>query len=152
MSRLEPTHYASYDLSISIKKPRALVWKALTQETNDWWLPDFHMVGTGSVVTLTAEAGGQLVEKLEGGGSLLWFTVCMVDPGKSLHLVGQSFPEWGGPATTMLKLAIKDDADSCKLIISDAIVGRVTDSSLTSLRDGWLELFTKGLKAHCEAK
>ena len=98
---------ANYELEVSIDRPRETVWKALTQDTNAWWLPAFHMVGEGSTVTLRAEAGGQLLEKRESGGSLLWYTVHMVDPGNSIHLVGYSFPEWGGPGVTMLKLALE---------------------------------------------
>jgi hypothetical protein len=109
------------------------------------------MVGEGSVVTFRAEAGGQLLEKREGGGSLLWYTVQSVDPGKSIHLVGYSFPEWGGPAVTMLKLAIEEVGRGCKLIVSDALLGHVSDKQIESLRQGWTELFTDGLKKHCEA-
>jgi hypothetical protein len=151
-SHYEPARVARYELEIAIQTSRDKLWRALTQETNAWWLPSFHMVGEDSVVTLRAEAGGHLIEKREGGGSLLWYTVHLVDPGNSLHLVGYSFPEWGGPGTSMLKLAIEDSGDGCKLMISDAHFGHVTDKYLESLKDGWTELLTGGLKTYCEAR
>jgi uncharacterized protein YndB with AHSA1/START domain len=147
----QPAQLADYDLEISIDRPRDRVWKALVAETNTWWLPSFRMVGAASVVSFHAEAGGHLIEKLESGGSLLWYTVHMVQPGKSIHMVGQSFPEWGGPVTTMLSLAIEDRDGGCKLVVRDAHIGKTTDSHIGSLREGWAELFTKGLKQHCEA-
>ena len=64
-----------YELEISMRAPRERVWGALTDEINAWWLPDFHVVGPESVVTLDARAGGGLVEALPDGGSLLWYTV-----------------------------------------------------------------------------
>ena len=103
------------------------------------------------MLRLRAEAGGQLLEKCESGASLLWYTVQMVDPGNSIHLVGYSFPEWGGPGISMLKLALEDSDTGCVLLVSDSHVGRATDSHLTSLRDGWTDLFTNGLKQYCES-
>lgn len=150
MSGYENAQVGRYELEVEIGGPRTKVWKALTQDTNSWWLPSFHMVGEGSVITLRAEAGGQLLEKMEGGGSLLWYTVHMVDPGKTMYLVGQSFAEWGGPAISQLKLALEDTDKGCKLIVSDTLIGRVTESSIASLQSGWTELFTKGLRHFCE--
>jgi hypothetical protein len=151
-SKHEAAQIGRYELAIDIQSSRDTLWKALTHETNAWWLPSFRMVGEGSVVTFRAEAGGQLVERREGGGSLLWYTVQMVDPGRSIHLIGYSFPEWGGPATTMLKLAIEESGSICKLRVSDAVIGHVTEEQLESLRQGWVQLLTDGLKRHCEAR
>lgn len=68
-----------YELEIAIDASRERVWKAIFEETNFWWLPDFHMVGEGSVVTFDTAAGGAgLVEHLEGGGGLLWYQVTTV--------------------------------------------------------------------------
>jgi uncharacterized protein YndB with AHSA1/START domain len=151
MTAYPTAQVANYELEIDIDRPRARVWRALTEDTNAWWLPSFHMVGEGSIVSMRAEAGGQLIEKREDGGSLLWCTVHMVDPGVSLHMAGFSFPEWGGPGTTLLKLALEDTPRGCKLKVSDAHVGRITDEHIESLRHGWTELFTDGLKRHCES-
>jgi uncharacterized protein YndB with AHSA1/START domain len=144
------TRVGQYALEIQINAPRAAVWQALVDETNAWWLPDFHMVGEGSVVSFDARAGGQLIETKPDGGSLLWYTVQMCAPQESLHLVGFCAPEWGGPATTMLRLKLEDTDGGTLLSVSDALVGRVTDESLESLRAGWLQLFTDGLKSFAE--
>jgi len=148
---------AQYELEIAIDAPRDAVWRALTQETNAWWLPDFHMVASGSTVTLDARAGGQLVERTEEGGSLLWYTVTLCTPGESLHLVGHLAPAWGGPATTMLHLALVDErdeggeGDGTVLRVQDALFGRVAEETVESLRSGWDQLFGSGLKRFAEA-
>ncbi|MBL4636870.1 MAG: SRPBCC domain-containing protein [Kofleriaceae bacterium] len=151
MSEVKNAEYSSYELEILIEVSREKVWKALVEDTNGWWLPSFHMVAEDSVVTLDAEAGGLLVERRKGGGSLLWYTVHMVEPGRSICLVGQSFPAWGGPCTTMLTLSLEDSDTGCIFRVSDALLGRVSDGLIKNMREGWTELFTKGLKKHCEA-
>ena len=145
-----PVQSLKYELQIPIDAPRADVWKALTEETNAWWLPDFHMVDADSVVSLQARAGGQLIESKADGGSLLWYTVQMCVPGKSLHLVGFMAPEWGGPATTMLELSLDESDTGTLLVVRDALFGQVTESTANSLEEGWEKLFGQGLRRHVE--
>jgi len=140
----------TYELEIAIDAPRDAVWRALTEEANDWWLPDFRMVGEGSVVTFEASAGGQLVERTKDGKSLLWWTVQMCTPLESLHLFGHIAPQWGGPNTTMLHLALEERAGGTLLRVQDALFGHTTETGARSLEDGWRLLFTDGLKRHVE--
>ncbi len=123
-SETPPIQALQYELQIPIDAPQAEVWKALTEETNAWWLPDFHMVAADSVVSLQARAGGHLIESVADGGSLLWYTVQMCVPGKSLHLVGFMAPEWGGPATTMLELSLEETDTGTRLVLRDALFGQ----------------------------
>ncbi len=145
-----PVQTLKYELQIPIDAPKAVVWKALTEETNAWWLPDFHMVDADSVVSLQARAGGQLIESKADGGSLLWYTVQMCVPGESIHLVGFMAPEWGGPATTMLELSLQENDGGTMLMVRDALFGQVTESTAKSLEDGWGKLFGQGLRGHVE--
>ncbi len=140
-----------YELEIPIEASPEAVWDALTEHTNAWWLPDFHMVGADSEVSLNAEAGGQLIETKADGGSLLWYTVQMVVPGESLHLVGHLAPPWGGPATTMLQLGVRAYGDGALLVVSDAIFGQVDEKSAAAQQEGWTALFGDGLKRFVES-
>ncbi len=149
-SEILPVQVLKYELQIPINAPKAVVWRALTEETNAWWLPDFHMVGEDSVVCLQARAGGHLIESTADGGSLLWYTVHMCVPEQSLHLVGFMAPEWGGPATTMLELSLEETYTGTRLVVRDALFGHVTESTAKSLEEGWGKLFGEGLKAHAE--
>jgi len=147
----QPTGALQYTFEVSIDASPAAVWKALTDETNVWWLPDFHMVGEQSVVTLEARAGGQLIETQADGASLLWYTVQMCLPGRSLHLVGHIAPDWGGPATSMLELTLAEREAGTLLTVRDALFGQVTEKHAANQRDGWIQLFSDGLKRHVEA-
>ena len=53
-AKMLETRAVVFELEIAIDAPRDHVWQALVDETNAWWLPDFHMVGEGSIVTLAA--------------------------------------------------------------------------------------------------
>lgn len=147
-----PASVQQYALQIPIKAPRSRVWTALTRETDRWWLSSFRMTGPDATVSLNAEAGGLLIERRPNGASLLWYQVLMCEPGVALHMVGHLGPDWGGPATSMLKLTLEEAADGCVLHVADALVGVVGEATAASLKAGWTELFTTGLKRHVEAK
>ncbi len=139
-----------YQLEIPIDAPREKVWASLVDETNAWWLPDFHMAGAGSVVSFEAKAGGQLVEHHDDGTGLLWYTVTWVKPGEQISLTGGLNHRYGGPATTMLEFTLKERGGGTLLELTDALYGRVTDGAANSLQEGWQLLMTDGLKAHAE--
>ena len=150
-ARILETKTLSYELELTIEAAPQRVWQALTLEANSWWLPDFHMAGPDSVVSFEARAGGQLREETAGGASLLWYTVTMCVPERSLDLLGHLSAEFGGPATTMLHLALEEVPEGTRLAISDSIIGHVSEGTVASLSSGWMQLFRDGLKAHAEA-
>ena len=145
------TKAVTYELEVEIDATPAVVWTALTESTDAWWLPDFHMTGEGSVVSFEARAGGQLLETHENGSSLLWFTVQMCVVGKALYLVGHIAPEWTGPATSMLKLGIEPKGSGTVLCVQDALFGHVSDQNAQSLKEGWTQLLSEGLKPFAES-
>lgn len=143
----------TYELEIAIEAPPDAVWEALVHRTDAWWLPDFRMLGSDSVVTLEPHAGGQLLEQQPDGASLLWYTVIMCMPGRSLQLVGHLAPEFGGPASSTLQLQISAAAAGAGTLlrVSDALFGRVSEAGAQNQKDGWALLFGDGLKHHLEA-
>lgn len=148
---VERAGIARYELEIEIQAAPERVWDALIHRTNGWWLPAFHMVGEGSTVKLEPWAGGRLVEDLEDGGSLLWYTVHWIRPEqRTLYLVGQVAPDWGGPTCSHLKLAVEPRSSGSVLLVADAHYGHIDRENLRSLEEGWTQLFTEGLKAFAE--
>ncbi len=142
-----------YELEVEIQATRQRVWKAIIEETNAWWLSDFRMVDADSVVNFDPVPGGKgLVEALKGGGSLQWYSVQYYKPQAfAIYLVGYLAPDWGGPSTSHLKLVLEENGNGCKLKVTDAQCGNVSDENIQSLVDGWSRLFSEGLKAFVEA-
>ena len=59
-----------YEFQVEIEATPARVWRALTDQLSSWWLPDFHMLGEDSVVTLEPKPGGRLFEQRGDDGLL----------------------------------------------------------------------------------
>ncbi len=140
-----------YQIEVPINRPVEQLWTVMTEEIDSWWMNDFRAMGDGSKVSLDPKVGGMLVESDGNGGSLEWYRVQMTAPPKSLYLIGYLAPDWGGPTTSMLKLALEADGAGSKLIISDALTGNVTDRSASAAMEGWQLLFGEGLKKYAEA-
>lgn len=150
-SQTKPAGVAQYELEIEISAAPQRVWTALIDDINAWWLPDFRLTGRGSTVTLDARAGGHLAEVHADGSELLWSTVQMVSPAAhKIYLVGQLAPDWGGPSTYSLKLAVEERGSGSVLKILDAHHGNIDEKNLAALEAGWTQLFTDGLKAYVE--
>ena len=147
MAQHDPATVASYELELPIQAKRDVVWEALTVSINEWWLPDFRILGPDSRVELDPVLGGHIAEHGADGAALVWYTVQMVVPGKSLHLVGHIAPAWGGPTLSMLQLKLEATDEGTVLKISDALVGVMSETQLTSLQSGWKQLFGDGLAA-----
>ena len=145
-----PTRAVDYELKISIDASVSRVWQALCEQTNDWWLPDFHVAGPGSTITFDPSPGGHLVERTDDGGGVLWFTVHACNPGRSMTLIGALSADYGGPATTMLTLTLEERPGGSLLKVRDALVGHVSDKLVESLKSGWVMLLGEGLKRHAE--
>lgn len=143
------TKIFKYEFDISIKNSVQKVWDLLTNQIDQWWMTDFCAL-PNSTMSFGTKIGSALLETGEDGSALEWYRVQMCVPGKVLYLVGYMAPDWGGPTTSMLKLALKPDGNNCTLTISDALLGNVTDNKAINAESGWKKLFEEGLKAKAE--
>jgi len=142
-----------YELEIEISARAETVWKALIDETNRWWLADFHMVDPESVVEFDTSPGGKgLVEYRPDGSFLHWYSVQYYLPDQwKIYLVGNLAPDFGGPATSNLLLHVEERNETCVLKIVDAHHGHVSEKYIESLQSGWQQLFSEGLRDFVEA-
>lgn len=140
-----------YEFEIDIDAAPSRVWRALTDQLSSWWLPDFHVLGSDSIVTLEPVPGGRLFEQ-SGSKGLLWYTVLAVSTNESLSLAGYCTPDWGGPCSTLLTLKLIEIEKGTRLVVSDALYGRVEEKQVESLQSGWRQMFDKGLRKFVEAE
>lgn len=123
-------------------------WEILTDHVDAWWPQAYRAVAGGSRIELHATIGGHLHERGPSGNAVLWYTVQAVESGRALTFAGHVAPPFGGPALSLLRIALTDQDDGSALLeIHDSIVGRIDHASVES---GWREIFA-GLAAHLNA-
>lgn len=153
-STLTAANCIAIELEIAIEAPREKVWRAIFEETEAWWLADFRVAGPDSKVSFDPTPGGRgMVEETADGGGLLWFHVQMHLPADfKIYLIGHIAPEWGGPTTSSLKLALLETETGCVLQITDSRHGHIDEKQTQSYSDGWKMLFSDGLKKFIESQ
>ena len=140
------------ELEIPIHGEAKRVWKALVEETTEWWSKDFYATPSAKRFVIEPKLGGRAYEDGGDGAGLTWYTVMGVEPGKSITMQGWLTPAFGGPAATILELRLNPSGKKTVLQLSDTIFGRVGDEKLAQTREGWVVLFEQGLKRHVEGK
>lgn len=151
---LLPCHAASVCIEVNIAATREAVWQAMVFEIGEWWRKDFLVCAESQGMNLQPRAGGLLYEsaKAEGSG-FVWGSVIRFEPSEHLAYTAQMAPPWGGPAHSIVQIALTDQSDVTSLVLSDSLVGHLTEDLLKSLESGWLQLFGEGgLKSYVEGK
>lgn len=137
------------ELEVTINAARDRVWEVMVTEIDRWWRKDFHAIPDSKII-LEPYAGGRMYEKTDKGTEGLWYQVTGIDPPNTIDFAGHLRPEYGGPATTLLRLSLKQGGKSTILQISDAIFGKLGDKMETNVSQGWRLLFAEGLKPFVE--
>ncbi|MBC8089279.1 MAG: SRPBCC domain-containing protein [Phycisphaerae bacterium] len=137
-------------LEISIAAPASRVWHALTNDVNSWWPRDFLASVNPQTITLTAQLGGQLIERGEHGGGVVWYTVYALVPGKSIDLVGQLSPVFGGPAQSLLRLELTEQGQHTVFALTDAVVGNIGPRTAEMNESGWRAIFEHSFRPFVE--
>ena len=101
-----------------------------------WWRADFHAY-EDSVIQLEPHAGGRLYERSSSGAEGIWYTVIAIVPQQTLDLAGHLMPQFGGPATTLLRIKLEEEQGMTIVKISDSIFGRLGESVLNNVKEGW---------------
>jgi len=144
--RVQAAGTARIELETTIEAPIELVWRAVVEQPDDWWISDLRCVAGDSRVVLEARAGGSLLEHDGDGASLLWFTVLAVEPPRSINLAGALAPPFGGPCQTFLLLELEGRDGATAVRLTNSLHGRIDEAMLPEIEDGWRLLLEKGLK------
>ncbi len=148
----EPIGWTHVEVEVSIARPPEAVWTSLTEEIGAWWLEGFYAGTNPKGFRLEPELGGRMYEDWGDGNGLVWYTVLGIEPPKSLFLSGQITEDFGGPASTCVRVLLEPDGDGTRVRLTDDLCGRVTEESAGKIEGGWRALLTDGLKAHVEGK
>jgi uncharacterized protein YndB with AHSA1/START domain len=138
------------EIEVSIQAPRERVWRALVEETGQWWPKDFYVGRAPKGFILEARPGGRVYEDWGHEAGALWYTVLVVEPPTTLEMAGHLTPAFGGPATTTVRLSLESQGDRTVVKVADALFGRVDENTVPRLKEGWRALIDGGLKAYVE--
>ena len=125
--------------------------QAIVEELDAWWLSDFYATANPERTVVEAFPGGRVFERSADGGGLLWYQIQSIIPNESLHLTGQLAPPFGGPATSLLRLALEGDGDSTILKVADCLFGNVDETTGRNIEVSWPRLYGDGLGKYLES-
>ena len=146
-----PLTAVTHRLTLEITKPHAAVWKAFTGDIDSWWPRDFCATESPQRMVFEVKPGGRLFEDAGGGNGLVWYHVIALDTPNSISLSGFIAPPFGGPATSLLRVAFSAQGKSATVMeVTDSTFGCVGDPSTTE--EGWRMIFEEGFKAWVERK
>jgi uncharacterized protein YndB with AHSA1/START domain len=150
MSDIQPSATAVVKLEYRINAPQERVWRCMIEETSRWWDHEFVSLQGSTCVILEPIIGGKLYEETEDGRGLVWATVIAIDPGKSIDFLGCMTPAWTGPTMTMIQFALKTDGNATVLTMTEGLLGRVTEETTASMKEGWDFVLGQKLKVYAE--
>ena len=147
----ESIGWTHVEVDVSVARPPEAVWGALTEEIGSWWLEGFYAGKNPKGFHLEPTLGGRMYEDWGDGNGLVWYTVLGIGPPEMLLLSGQISADFGGPASSTVRIVLEPDGDGTRVRLTDDLLGRVTEESARQIEGGWRALLTDGLKAHAES-
>jgi hypothetical protein len=136
-------HEARFTLLLGVAPEVA--WRVLVDDIDTWWPPSYRAVSHPSNMRFNATLGGRLEEIGKGENGVLWYTVQAVEAPSSITLAGFIAPPFGGPALSLLRIALTAQPDGLAMLeLHDSIVGHADSRTV---EEGWREIFG-GLVTH----
>ena len=146
-----PITSAIHRLTLEIAKPHAAIWKAFTDDVHLWWPKDFYATESPKRIVFEVKPGGRLYEDAGDGNGLVWYHVIALDAPNSISLSGFIAPPFGGPATSLLRVAFSFRTKTATLMeVTDSTFGCLGDPGATEA--GWRMLFEGGFKSWIEKR
>lgn len=146
---VETAQIAHVALDWTINASPAAVWNALFDQPETWWPAEHRAVGGDARMHFSAKLGAELREELADGGGVSWYSVYAMDPGRTVDLRGDLAARYGGPATSLLHLAVSDGQvpGTTMLKLTDSLMGQVSAATASTVADGWQQIIGDGLVA-----
>ena len=126
------------EMDISIRAPKARVWKALIEDTTFWRPRNFYTSPKASGFHIEPKLGGRMYEDWGDGNGLVWYRVFGLDAPDCLYLEGCLAHPYG-PAHNLLVLRLEEKDGVTILRLNDTTIGKVDQKC--DKEAGWKELF-----------
>jgi uncharacterized protein YndB with AHSA1/START domain len=145
-----PAAIGRTELQVRIAADQQRVWRALVADISRWWPTSFNVGGESARMTIEPRVGGRMFEDWGQDRGVLWSTIILFDPPHRIEFAGHLTPSFGGPATSMIQIALAAEGKETVLSLTDSVFGRVAKSTIASLGEGWKMLFADSLKQYVE--
>lgn len=150
MPSIAPARCLQVDCSWVLAAKPERAWAALVRETDRWWPKDL-CVGPARAFRIEPRVGGRVFEDWGGQQGVLWGTVIVLHAPHRLEWVGSLSPDFGGPATSIVRIDLHPHERGCRLSVRDAVFGRVGPRTAESLKSGWQALLGDAFKRYAES-
>jgi uncharacterized protein YndB with AHSA1/START domain len=135
-------------MEFDFASPPKGVWTAFARDMHKWWHRDHFSDARAKAMKIETRLGGRWFESWGQGRGRVWHTVVTCDPPRLLETTGPLFPQFGGPAMSMLRLEFTPRGKGTKLLLSDAIFGAVSTKTKKSFESGWKAVLGEALTAY----
>ncbi|MEM9919687.1 MAG: helix-turn-helix domain-containing protein [Bacteroidota bacterium] len=140
------------NVDLQIDASPVKVWKALTEQTSDWWLEEFFTNLKTKEILIETKLGGLMYENTGEGEGFVWANVVGIDIPHSIQLKGLLTPAFGGPAISFLRIELRAVEKATRLRLSDDVFGDISPDLPMLLEVRWRRLLEDGLKRFVEQK
>lgn len=126
-----PVHVIEQALRIAA--PRERVFRALTEETSQWFWRGANRDNPPSVIE--PRIGGRFFHDLGGGTGKLFATITLLEPPRRMRMAG----DFGHGEAVLCNITfdLVDTASGCEVRVSHHVAGEVMEEMIKEFDDGW---------------
>lgn len=142
----------SFTVTTEVPMDSSHAWEYYFNQISSWWPKEYHTSQKTKRFIIDTFIGGKAYEDHGEGGGLIWADVIGVDYPHALQMRGNLTKEFGGPSLSFEKITFETVEGGCQVTYSADFIGNVTERSIKSLKDGWIELLKVHFKGYCEER
>jgi uncharacterized protein YndB with AHSA1/START domain len=142
--------WATVEHETTIDAAPERAWRALVEETPQWWREGFYALPDARSMRIEPRLGGLMYEHGADGSAVAWASVIAIAPGRSIDLAGNLSVAFGGPAHVLLRFELAAKGKTTVVKVSESRIGRVSADAAQQTKKGWALLLDGGLKPHAE--
>jgi len=144
---------ASLSIQTEVSVDPHHAWEYYFNQINGWWPEECFTSPRVKRILIDTYIGGYMYEDYGEGEGLIWGTVIGVEYPNLLQIKGHLTRAFGGPAITFEEISFKSlDGDKTQIIYELDAVGDLSEKSLSSLKEGWIDLLQNRFRKYCEDK
>ena len=135
--------------SCTVTKSLHEAWEVYFHHIEKWWPNTMHTSPNTKRFVVENKLGGLIYEDYGDGQGLVWGTIIGLNKPYDALIKGTLSKDFGGPATTIEKLTMKEVDGTTEISYHIDFVGVVDQKTKKSLEDGWKMILEDHYKPYC---